>query len=146
MSNFNSDIAIQQASGRGDTRISGSLLSGQKRNFRATYTVAGTEAASDTITLGILPTGAQVTGGRVWTNGVGGTGATVATLGTSATANLLSNTAVAVVSAASTALTPTAGLPPAAFDGQTAVIATIGLSSGSLTAGQVIVFDIEYFV
>lgn len=146
MANFNSDIATQQASGRGDTRINGSLLTGQRRIFRATYTTAGTEAADDTITLGKLPYGAKVIGGRYWYEALGGTGTAIAKLGTSTTTDLLSATSVTISSAGTTAVTPKAGLAPDAFDGATDVIATLALSSGSVTAGKKVIVDIEYFV
>jgi hypothetical protein len=114
--------------------------------FRATYVCVGTEVATDTITLGTLPNGAKFLGGRIWSEACGGTTGTIATLGTVATAGLLSATAVGITSAGTTALTLVAGLPVAAFDGATALVAAIGLASGSFTAGKKVVFDIEYFV
>ena len=146
MANFNSDIATQQSSGRGDTRIDGSLITGRQRILRATYTVDGTEAASDTITIGKLPAGAKIIGGRVWNEACGGTGFTVAKIGTAASDGCVSATATGITAAATTAITQVAGLPAGAFDGATDLIATLGATRGSMTAGKKVVFDIAYFV
>lgn len=146
MPSFNTDIADQQATGRGDTRLDGSIVTGNHCVFRSTYTTKGTEAAADTIVLGKPPVGARITSGRIWNEACGGTGFAVSKIGTAAADNSVSATSVAVSSAASTLMTPTAGLPAASLDGQTDLIATLALSSGSVTAGRKIVFDIHYFL
>ena len=146
MPTFYTDISTQQLGGRGDTRLDGSVVTGNHQVFRATYTTSGTEAAADIVVIGKLPTGARVTGARIYNEACGGTGFAVSKIGTAAADNSLSATSVGLTTAASTLVTQAAGLPLAASDGQTDLIATLALSSGSVTAGKKVVFDIHYFV
>lgn len=60
MATFKSDIYTTQSAVTGDNRADGRLLSGKVRQAVATVTLAGTEAATDTINLVELPQGALV--------------------------------------------------------------------------------------
>lgn len=146
MANFNADIATQQASIDGATRVDGSLYTGKRLVMRATYVFVGTEAANDTLTFGALPNGARLTAAKLFTEGVGGTTGTIATLGTLASASLYSSTAAAITAAGVVSFTLVAGLAPAAADGSTAIVGTLGLASGAFTAAKTLQVDFEYFI
>lgn len=115
----------------------------------ATYITTGTEVATDVIDIGEIPAGAQLvpTLSRVISEGIGGTGAAISKLGDAAVDDRYSSTSIALTSAGIVAVTPTnaAALIPYTITPETARIkATLALSSGSITAGKKVRFELIY--
>lgn len=141
MATLKTDIRAGQ-SGNVRERVEGQKVTGDVKTFFATYTTTGAEAASDELEIVGLPVGAilLVDTLRVSTDGVGGTTATLATLGDKADPDRYSATAVGITNAASfstvTGVNANAVAPYAVTASTNVVTATLGLASGSFTAGK----------
>lgn len=151
MATTNTDVYAGQISGLHAGLPTGTQTGAQPSYLTATYTTLGTEAAADTINVGNLPIGARLLAAksRVSSGAVGGTTATIATLGDSASASRYSATAVGITSAGSAAFTPVAANEIALYvttPTTNTIIATLGLASGSFTAGVKVVFVLEYLL
>ena len=149
MATLKTDLASKQDSNSPKLRASGFLAAGTVSRVSATYIATGAEVAGDIIDIADLPAGAQILPGRgtIATDGVGGTGATIATIGDAGSAARYSSTAVAVVAAGVTAITPANAVAVAPYTveaGNTRIKAVIGLTSGSLTAGKKSRFELIF--
>ena len=156
---FKTDIATAQDATNPRNRANGFLTTAEILRLTAVVVIAGTEADGDVIDIGDLPNGAQLIPGhcQVSTDGVGGTGATVASIGDAGSATRYSSTAIAITAAGTTTVTPTsaAGATPYAVTipapgvsgtATNRIKATLGLTSGSLTAGKLLRFTLFYVI
>ena len=136
-------------------RVNGELVTRHDLVADATYITTGLEAAGDLIDIVKLPRGAvvQTARSRVSYEATGGTGTAVSTLGDAIDDDRYSVTSIATTSAGTTAFTPIAAneVNPYATVGATAttaetqtIKAKLALSSGSVTAGKRIRFEIVY--
>ncbi|HWL54281.1 MAG TPA: hypothetical protein VNQ90_17710 [Chthoniobacteraceae bacterium] len=115
----------------------------------ATYTATGDEAAGDVIEIGELPIGAELVPNlcTVISEGLGGTTGTITKLGDAEDDDRYSATAIALTAAGIVNVTATnaAALTPYRVTEETKRIAgTIGLASGSFTAGKKVRFQLVY--
>lgn len=149
MATFNTAEYTKQADGRLSNRVEGNLTSGDIRLAETVYTTAGTEAANDLVNVITLPIGAVVLPElcRYAYEASGGTGTAIATLGDAGDDDRYSATSVTITSAGYTAVTPVADrvlTRYAVTSATNTVIAKLGLSSGSVTAGKKVKFVIAY--
>jgi hypothetical protein len=149
MATFNTAEYTKQADGLLSNRVAGQIASGDIRIAEAVYTTAGTEAASDLVNVITLPIGAVVLpeNCRYAYEASGGTGTAISTLGDAGDDDRYSATSVTITSAGTTAVTAVTDrvLTRYAVTASTnTVIAKLGLSSGSVTAGKKIKFVIAY--
>jgi len=140
----------QSAASVRNSLIPGKTITGEVLYATATYTATGSEAADDVVQVVQLPVGAQVIPDlcKLTTDGVGGTTATVAKLGDASDDDRYSATAIGITSAATnTAFTATNAIALTPFtitEATKVVTATLGLASGSFTAGKKVRFRIAY--
>jgi hypothetical protein len=151
MPTFNTDNFTIQESAQLRSRIKSSVINGDVKIFRAQYTATGTEVAADLIAIGKLPVGAVLLPHdcRYSYQAMGGTGTALSQLGDATTANRYSSTSVAITSAGTTAVTPTAAIALTPYEieaGNETIFATLALSSGTMTAGQKISFLLAYIM
>lgn len=151
MATLKTDVYLGQSSGNVGSRVTGNKVTGEVRYLTGLYTATGAEAAGDVVQIGQLPVGAIVLPRQstVSSDGVGGTSATVTKLGDASTDNRYSATSIAITSAISSAVTPVAGIEASQYqvDSTTCVLqATLGLGSGSYTAGKKILFIIAFLM
>jgi hypothetical protein len=151
MPTFTTDIAAAQQDYRGlQKRPDAAKVTGKYGILESVYTSTGAEAAGDIIDIGAIPEGAVVIPeeSAITCEAMGGTGTAVATVGDSADADRYSATAVALTSAARTALTPalaTSIITRTPVTAETATIkAVLALTSGAVTAAKKIVFTIKF--
>lgn len=149
MANLATAEYTKQISPNPKDRLPGTETSSPLRWMRARYTSTGAEAAADVLYICKLPIGARVVPHliRVSCEAMGGTGTTLATIGDLVDADRYSATAVTLTSAANLAVTPTAAIgldPHTIIEGTDIITATLGLSSGSVTADKDIEFLIPY--
>lgn len=151
MPQFNADTFNTQNTAELRARLKNSVAFGDVKVLRATYTATGTEVASDTIAICKLPVGAVVVPHdcRYAYQAMGGTGTAIGTLGDAGVSNRYSSTGVVVTSAGTTAVTPTNAIALTPYEieaGNETILATLSISSGSMTAGQKITFWIAYIM
>jgi len=151
MPQFNADTFNTQNTAELRARLKNSVAFGDVKILRATYTATGTEVAADTIAICKLPVGAVVVPHdcRYAYAAMGGTGTALASLGDAGSANRYSSTSVAVTSAGTVAVTPTNAIALTPYEieaGNETILATLALTSGTITAGQKITFWIAYII
>jgi hypothetical protein len=149
MATFNTAEYTKQADGLLSNRVDGQIASGDTRIAEAVYTTAGTEAAADLVNVITLPVGAVVLpeNCRYAYEASGGTGTAISTLGDAGDDDRYSATSVTITSAGTTAVTPVTDRVLTRYEvtaSTNTVIAKLGLSSGSVTAGKKIKFVIGY--
>ena len=148
--------ATAQQSGLVASSIDGNDVTGRLAYAFPVYTTTGAEAAADILDIVELPVGATFLPSlsRVSSEACGGTGFAIASLGdgvsggaAAVTAARYSSTAISLVTAASSAVTPAvaqAAVPTAVTEATNCIKGTIALSSGSVTAGKKVQFIIAY--
>lgn len=153
MATFKTDVAAGQQSLSTRDRVQGKKVTGQPCIVDALYTVAtpSIEQANDLVDIAELPVGAQLIPDlcRVSTDGVGGTTSTIATLGDALDDDRYSASAIAIVSAASSTVTPTNAImssPWTITDATKVIKAKLGLASGNYTAGKIIRFRLAFIM
>lgn len=150
MATYYSDIATAELAGPNiHSRLKTAAQVGrglQMKEARVTTTAA--MAADELINLCALPIGAKVIPQlcRVLTEASGGTGTTIATIGDAEDDDRYSATAIVLTSAANLAVVPAAAITAsyAILAGNEIIKAKIGLASGAITAGKIIIFQIVY--
>lgn len=155
MATFTTNLTSTTVTTAPASRPNGEIVTGHHLFAEATYICVGTEVATDIIDIVKLPIGAVVQAARcrVSSEACGGTTGTIASIGDGITAARYSATAIGITSAASALVTPVianevakyATVRATATTVETQTIkATIGLASGSFTAGKKVVFEIAY--
>jgi len=144
MATFNSDIYATQSASTGDNRADGRLLSGKLRVANATWTLAGTEAATDVVNLVELPKGCLIDPSRSFVQAENPGTALIVDLRFSSDVDALTPTALTLSSGGKVAVDEAgAAALVTVADGDEVIFATVNTAT-SLTADQVIRVSIAY--